>query len=358
MSTIKVMVVDDSAFMRRLIIKTLEKNKEIEIVGYARNGEDALEKINIYKPDVMTLDVEMPIMNGIETLEKLICENPLPVIMVSTLTTAGASLTLRALELGAVDFVAKPEQREDIVLLEEELVDKIKIAAKVKMNKKCKDPTKIPKIPLTPGQKMQKKINQDKQVNVVNKIHAVAIGTSTGGPPALQEVLLALPKDFPVPIVVVQHMPKGFTAPLSNRLNNLCEIEIKEAEEGDKLTPGKVLIAPAGWQIDFKRVGRDVVVTLKTHTDIKTRFKPSVDVMLLALNKIYRGNCLGVILTGMGSDGALGLTELKKLGGTVLAQDEESSVVYGMPKAAVDAGIVDKIIPLSQVAGEMKKIVR
>ncbi|SMB82875.1 two-component system, chemotaxis family, response regulator CheB [Desulfonispora thiosulfatigenes DSM 11270] len=358
MSPIKVMVVDDSAFMRRIIISTLEKSNEIEIVGYARNGEDALNKIKIYKPDVITLDVEMPIMNGIETLEKLICENPLPVIMISSLTTEGASLTLHALELGAVDFVAKPEKREEMALLEEELVHKVKIAARVKVNKKCTVPGTIKKPELSPEKIKQDKINQDKKIDVKNKIEVVAIGTSTGGPPALQKLLLSLPKNFPVGIVIVQHMPKGFTGPLATRLNKLCEIDIKEAEEGDKIAPGKVLIAPAGYQIDFKRTGKEVIVNLKTVAPIQTRFKPSVDVMLLSLKKVYGGNCLGVILTGMGSDGTIGLTELKKLGATVLAQDEASSVVYGMPKSAVEAGVVDKILPLSQIAGEMQKIVR
>lgn len=345
--TIKVMVVDDSAFMRRMIISILEKDPELEIVGYARNGEDAFNKIDKLKPDVLTLDVEMPIMNGIDTLKKIMCEKPLPVVMLSSLTVQGASLTLQALDIGAVDFVAKPEKRADLALLEEELQHKVKVAAKVKVKQKCVKES-IPK---------KTEPIEEKQITVSKKIELVAIGTSTGGPPALQTVLTALPADLKVGVVVAQHMPKGFTAPLAKRLNSICHIEVKEAAEGDIIKPGRVLIAPAGYQIEFKRKGKEVTVHLLTEAPIKTRFKPSVDVMFLSIAKVYGGNCLGVIMTGMGSDGTLGLKELKKLGATVLAQDESSCVVYGMPKSAVEAGVVDKIVDLSSIDKEILKIV-
>lgn len=346
-SPIKVLVVDDSAFMRRVIISMLENDSEIDVIGYARDGQDALNKISKLKPDVITLDVEMPKMDGIETLKNIMCSNPLPVVMLSAHTRDGAHQTLQALELGAVDFVAKPEGIANMQALAGELPHKLKVAAGAEVTRKC--------TPLAP---ILEKKTDEKVISVSRPIEVVAIGTSTGGPTALQTVLTSLPHNLPVGVVVVQHMPKGFTGPLANRLNELSALEVKEAEEGDMIAPGKVLIAPAGYQMQFARKGAGVTVTLSENSPIKTLFKPSVDVMLLSLAKVYGGTCLGVILTGMGNDGTKGLKELKKLGATVLAQDKDSCVVYGMPRSAVEAGVVDKTVTLSEMGNEIVKLIK
>ncbi len=341
---IKAMVVDDSAFMRRVIISMLENDADIEVVGYARNGEDALNKISRLNPDIITMDVEMPKMDGLETLEKIMDTKPLPVIMLSAYTKAGAYQTIKALEIGAVDFVTKPEGNENMQVLAEELPEKIKIAAGAKIKKTVSTAQKVK----TP----------EKKININTSLDVVAIGTSTGGPTALQKVLTKLPKDLPVGVIVVQHMPKGFTKPLADRLNELCFVQVKEAETGDVIEPGKVLIAKAGFQINFKRNASKVEIELVDKALIKTLFKPSVDVMLLSLSKVYRGNCLGVILTGMGSDGTIGLKKIKELGAPVLAQDEESCVVYGMPKSAVEAGLADDILPLEKIGDKIVQLVK
>lgn len=414
-SPIRVMVVDDSAFMRRVIISLLEKDPQIEIVGYARNGEDALAKVNRLNPDVLTMDVEMPKMNGLETLRKLMCSHPLPVVMLSSLTQAGAELTLQALEMGAVDFVAKPEGRTNMQLLGDELPRKVKIAAGVKVNRlytastpsvsgstsvtarsktKATDGTATSapdstagttgdsttystvcstKVSLT-GKTVTSETYSTGSISstadstfvsttdapilrLKHPVEVVAIGTSTGGPPALQTVLKALPADFPAGVVIVQHMPRGFTGPLADRLNDLCALEVKEAAEGDRVRPGRVLIAPAGYQMQFVRRRSRIHVHLNEDSPVKTLFKPSVDVMLLSLLEFYQGRCLGVIMTGMGNDGLRGLQKLKTLDGAVLAQDKDTCAVYGMPRAAVEAGVVDKTVPLPQIGKEIVDLV-
>jgi two-component system chemotaxis response regulator CheB len=360
---IKVLIVDDSAFMRRVITTMLESDQSIKVVTFARNGEDAIAKIKKYKPDVVTMDVEMPGLNGLGALRRIMCECPVPVIMLSSLTTAGASQTIEALTLGAVDFVAKPSNRNALSQLASELIQKVKTASGVHVKKFCNTLiTQVAKeISATKEQGVvatTDAIRAYKRVNAARKpIELIAVGTSTGGPTALQILLTKLPKNFPCAVVVVQHMPKGFTGPLAKRLDKLSQIEVKEAQDGDEVLPSRVLIAPAGYQTMFKKKGEKLYITLSELSPIKTLFKPSVDVMLLSAVENLGSKVLGVIMTGMGNDGLRGLKSLKSQNGIVLAQNESSCIVYGMPKAAVEAGIVDKVVPLNNLAQEIIEIV-
>ncbi|MDK2820341.1 MAG: two-component system, chemotaxis family, protein-glutamate methylesterase/glutaminase [Clostridia bacterium] len=332
--------------MRQVIIGILKNEPNIQVVGYARNGEEALRKIAGLRPHVVTLDVEMPIMDGLTTLKVLMKENPVPVVMLSALTTAHADVTIRALELGAVDFILKPAKREDITELADVLPNKIRAAARAPVRQFCGDKSSREIVPAS-------FISTPKS----GKVEIIAIGTSTGGPSALQRVLTGLPGNLPAGIVIVQHMPRGFTAPLAKRLNQLSQLEIREAEPDDVIKPGLALIAPAGKQMVLVRQAGKVQVRLQEEADINTLFKPSVDVLFLSVAKEYKARSLGVILTGMGNDGVRGLTAIKEEGGRVLAQDEASCIVYGMPKAAVEKGVVDKVIPLSEMAKEIVETV-
>ncbi|WXJ86320.1 Protein-glutamate methylesterase/protein-glutamine glutaminase [Moorella humiferrea] len=342
---VKVLVVDDSAFIRRVVGDILANDPEIQVVGTARNGKEALEKASLLAPDVITLDVEMPVMDGLETLEKLMAQKPVAVIMLSAHTEAGAVVTLRALELGAVDFVLKPQKPVEVKELAQILPEKVKAAARIPprrlcLGKPCREIVPAPLLSAGMG-----------------RFDVVAVGTSTGGPAALQQVLTRLPADFPIGIVIVQHMPPGFTAALARRLNELSALEIREAQEGDVVAPGVVLIAPAGKQMVVERKGSVVRTHLTEDAGIPTIFKPSADVLFLSVATVYGKRSLGVILTGMGNDGLRGLRAIKEQGGMVLAQDEETSIVYGMPRAAVEAGLADRVLPLPAIAGEIVSLV-
>ena len=372
---INVLIVDDSAFMRRVITTMLESDPSLKVITYARDGEDALVKIERYKPDVVTKDVEMPGLDGLSTLKLIMCEHPLPVVMLSSVTTAGARQTIEALSLGAVDFVAKPANRHELSTLASELIEVVKTAAGVSVKKVCSIKgsisTRPPAPPATPvplAQKIAPDLNTPVPVTLktsqsavtlqpISPVDLIAIGTSTGGPTALQVLLTKIPKTIPCGIVVVQHMPKGFTGPLAKRLNDLCEIEVKEAEDGDMILPGRAIIAPAGHQLTFTRKSGSLQISLSDQSPIKTLFKPSVSVMMLSAVETLGSRVLGVIMTGMGSDGLEGLKSLKIQKGLILAQNEETCIVYGMPKAAVEAGIVDKVLPLNQLANEITNIV-
>jgi len=372
---INVLIVDDSAFMRRVITTMLESDPSLKVITYARDGEDALVKIERYKPDVVTMDVEMPGLDGLSTLKLIMCEHPLPVVMLSSVTTAGARQTIEALSLGAVDFVAKPANRHELSTLASELIEVVKTAAGVSVKKVCSIKgsisTRPPAPPATPvplAQKIAPDLNTPVPVTLktsqsavtlqpISPVDLIAIGTSTGGPTALQVLLTKIPKTIPCGIVVVQHMPKGFTGPLAKRLNDLCEIEVKEAEDGDMILPGRAIIAPAGHQLTFTRKSGSLQISLSDQSPIKTLFKPSVSVMMLSAVETLGSRVLGVIMTGMGSDGTKGMKSLKIQKGLILAQNEETCIVYGMPKAAVEAGIVDKVLPLNQLANEITNIV-
>lgn len=345
---VKVLIVDDSAFMRNALSNMLSSDPEIKIVGTARDGLEAIEKVDTLKPDLVTMDVEMPRMDGITALRHIMERNPVPVIMVSSITTEGAKVTLEALDYGAVDFIPKnlSELSVNIIKIKEILIDKIKqIARKGVPRRHIRSaapprPVEIPKA--MPARALGER-----------RIGAVAIGTSTGGPKALQEIIPRLPKDFPAPIVIAQHMPPNFTGPFAERLNQLSQITVKEAEEGEPLKPGVALVAPGGGHMRVtRRRGIETVVSISENKE-DFIYRPSVDALMLSVAEFFPGRALGVILTGMGHDGLNGLMALKRTGGRIFAQNEETCVVYGMPKAVVDAGIADKVLSLEEIAGEI-----
>lgn len=350
MDKIKVLVVDDSAFMRRAITSMISSDPDLMVIGTARDGFEAIEQVLKLKPDVVTLDVEMPRMGGLETLRVLMVKSPLPVLMLSSLTTEGAKETMKALELGALDFVAKnlDDLSLNILKIEQEIVSKLKAIGRKRVKS-------LPNVPASPAAK-ELPIFSGSRLNS-GKVTMVAIGVSTGGPKALQELLPLLPKDFPAAVLVVQHMPKGFTGPFAERLNQLAKMEIKEAEHGEVIRVGVGYIAPGGLHMRAvkKRVTEVNIELSDQPADLLHR--PSVDVMMTSVAQSYAGRCLGVIMTGMGQDGLEGIREMKKTGAKTLAQDEESCVVYGMPKAVVDAGLADKVVSLSSMAGEIVNMV-
>jgi len=346
---IKVLVVDDSAFMRKALTSILQEDPEIKVIGTARDGDEAIQMIQDLKPDIVTMDVEMPRMDGITALREIMQKCPVPVIMVSSLTTEGAKVTLEALEVGAVDFIPKnlAELSVNIVKIKGMLIEKIKTIGKrgiIKRRPIAKPAeTKIE----TPKVEIPKV-----RVTTERKVGIVSIGTSTGGPKALQEIIPKLPKDFPVPIVIAQHMPPNFTKPFAERLDQLSHLSVKEAEEGETIKPGIVYIAPGRGHMRLKRRGIETLVNI---SDDKEEFiyRPSVDALMLSVADCFPGRSLGVILTGMGNDGAKGCKKIKENGGRIFAQNEESCVVYGMPRAVIEAGIADKVVSLEEMAGEI-----
>ena len=321
--------------MRRAITMMLENEPDFDIVATASNGEDALKSIFELNPDIVTLDIEMPGMSGLEVLEKVMSESPTPVIMISSLSTEGAEETIKALELGAVDFIPKSLSYVslDIVKIKDSLIEKIRnIGSRKKSILKN----------FTLQKKSPSVLDMDSK-SVGRKIRFVTIGISTGGPRTLQEVIPRLPKNFPRPVMVVQHMPPKFTKSLAERLDNMSEIKVKEAEHGEIVYPGCVYIAPGGFHMLLKKNHANIHVTL-TDKPLDTLHKPSVDVMLNSVVDIYGGQTLSVIMTGMGKDGLIGSQAVYRKNGKVMAENEDSCVVYGMPKAVVDAGITDKVI--------------
>ena len=346
---IKVLVVDDSAFMRKALTSMLQEDPEIKVIGTARDGVEAIQMIQDLKPDIVTMDVEMPRMDGITALREIMQKCPVPVIMVSSLTTEGAKVTLEALEVGAVDFIPKnlAELSVNIVKIKGMLIEKIKTIGKrgiIKRRPIAKPAeTKIE----TPKVEIPKV-----RVTTERKVGIVSIGTSTGGPKALQEIIPKLPKDFPVPIVIAQHMPPNFTKPFAERLDQLSQLSVKEAEEGETIKPGIVYIAPGRGHMRLKRRGIETLVNISEDKE-EFIYRPSVDALMLSVADCFPGRSLGVILTGMGNDGAKGCKKIKESGGRVFAQNEESCVVYGMPRAVIEAGIADKVVSLEEMAGEI-----
>lgn len=332
---IRVLVVDDSAFMRKILTNILAEGRGVQVVGTARDGLDALEEIPKLRPDVVTLDVEMPRMDGISALKEIMRRHPMPVVMLSSLTQSGAHTTLQCLELGAVDFVAKPSGAIslDIEKMSAEIVAKVSAAAR------SKPAMRQPLPAFTPVS------TRGIEPSGRRKITAVLIGSSTGGPRALQAVIPALPRDLGVPVVVVQHMPPSFTASLAERLNQSSQLSVREAKEGDHLHPGEVLVAPGGFHLEFNGLGQCML----TESAPVNSVRPSVDVTLRSLIHSKGPRMLGVLLTGMGADGAAALKELRIAGGTTIVEHESTCVVYGMPRAAVEMGAVDRILPLHAI---------
>lgn len=331
---IRVLIVDDSATARAVLREILESDSAIEVVATASDAYVARDKIVELKPDVVCLDVEMPRMDGITFLKRLMHYMPLPVVMVSSLTQNGAKTTLEALEAGAVDFVGKPHSHiyDGIDVMRDELLSKIKMASRVRVRQHALESIQ--------------QANTTSLTETTNKI--LAIGASTGGTEALKEVLMGLPRNAPGTLVV-QHMPANFTGAFAERLNGLCSMEVREARNGDSITPGVVLIAPGDYHMVVRRSGARYYVEIGTGKKVSGH-RPSADVLFNSVAKIAGSNAIGVILTGMGGDGARGLLAMRNAGAITLGQDEASCVVYGMPKVAYELGGVEKQLPLSQVA--------
>lgn len=345
---IRVLIVDDSAFARLVISRHLDVDPEIEITGTARDGIDALEKISTLKPDVVTLDVEMPRMDGITTLEKIMSDYPTPVVMLSALTAGGADVTIKALELGAVDFFLKQSiinpTGNDVTSME--LINKVKEASKVDV---ARVTTRLKNIVATLQRSSRKKAAATAaKTTKINKL--VIIGSSTGGPRALYEVVPSLPADLPAAVLIVQHMPPKFTRSIAERLDELSQIDVKEAEAGDLVRLGQALIAPGGYHMVVQMNG---VIALNQEKP-RCGLRPAVDVTMEAAVKVYGSRCVGVILTGMGNDGTQGCAMIKAGGGKVLAEHESTCVVYGMPRSVVEAGLADRVVPVQKMVDEIK----
>ncbi|WP_319543003.1 chemotaxis response regulator protein-glutamate methylesterase [uncultured Pseudodesulfovibrio sp.] len=337
---IKVLVVDDSAFMRKAISTMLDKDPGITVVGVARNGQEGLDMVRELNPDVVTMDIEMPKMDGLTALRHIMMESPRPVLMVSSLTTEGAEATLKAMELGAVDFIPKQLSKVslDIIKIEKDLIERVKTVAMRKMRHVARP---------TARKKPAPRVRPRADGRPVRDV--VAIGVSTGGPPVVQKILSSLPADFPAGIVIAQHMPAAFTGPFAERLNGVSEITVKEAETGDIFRPGHAYVAPGGRHIVLdQKVSRiDVVVTDQPSDAL---YKPSANVLISSVAAAVGKRGLGVILTGMGNDGCEGIRDLKARGGRALAQSDSTCVVYGMPKAIVDESLADEIVDLDDMA--------
>lgn len=346
---IKVLIVDDSAFMRKSLSIMLSRDINIEIIGAAKNGKEGYDLAKSLRPDIITLDVEMPVMDGLTALKLIMKDAPTSVIMVSSITTEGAESTLKAFEYGAIDFISKEQSfvSVNITNIKDELIRKIKSIVYHKWNTASKSGSTLNKssAPISP-------VTKGTLPNI--RYNAIALGVSTGGPISLQKVIPLLSENINVPVFIVQHMPPKFTKSLADRLNGMSKLTVKEAEHGDLIAINTVYIAPGGKHINFVKMGSSTKIILSD--DPTSLHRPSVDVMFHSALAIYGKNMLGVIMTGMGKDGLEGITELKKLGGNCLAQNESTCIVYGMPKAVVDAGFADVIAPLDQIANKINTV--
>ncbi|GBC93926.1 Chemotaxis response regulator protein-glutamate methylesterase [bacterium HR15] len=352
MSKIRVLVVDDSLFMRRMISELLTRDPDIEVVGAARDGQEGLELARQLKPDVITLDVEMPLMDGITMLERLMQEQPTPVVMVSSLTREGAEITLQCLERGAIDFVTKPSGAIslDLYKVSSQIIEKVKTAARVPRHRLRAHferpmlgsaPFSEPKI--TPNSSAGASPSKFRSVETCP---LVVIGASTGGPRALSVLISQLPSDLIVPMLIIQHMPEGFTRSFAERLDKLTHLRVREAQEGDRIEAGMAYLAPGGHHLQVRRGGS---LHLSTEPPLHG-VRPAVDITLLSLAQNYSGKLVVAILTGMGNDGAMGVRALHAKGARILAEDERSCVVFGMPRAAIQTGCVHRVVPIEQMA--------
>lgn len=341
--SIRVLIVDDSATARAVLKEILNAAPGIEVVGVAPDAYVARDKVVELKPDVICLDVEMPRMDGVSFLKKLMVHMPTPVVMVSSLTRQGAQVTLDALEAGAIDYVAKPHSNiyDGVDEIKTELVEKVRIAAKAQVRKKSVS-------------EVRRVASYTPLAETTQKV--IAIGASTGGTEALKEVLMRMPRNSPG-IIVVQHMPATFTKPFANRLNDVCEMDVKEAQNGDHVGIGQVLIAPGNLHMVLRRSGARYYVELGEGRNVSGH-KPSVDVLFNSVAKAAGANAIGVILTGMGADGAKGMSAMHAVGAPTIAQDEKSCVVFGMPKVAIEKGGVDHIISLDKIAKKTIELVQ
>lgn len=344
--SVKVLVVDDSRFFQRRVTEILNADPLIEVVGSAGDGAEAIMQVARLKPDVITMDIEMPVMDGITAVRKIMARHPVPVLMFSSLTTDGAQATLDALDAGAVDFL--PKRFEDISKDREEakrlLCHRVRTIARTRTAALRRAPVAVAGAvrPVPAVAPVARHMPRGRPVKLV------AIGTSTGGPVALLEVLRKLPASCSVPLLLVQHMPATFTPAFAKRLDQQCAIRVREAQDGDRLEPGLALLAPGGSQMSVERSGHEARVRIREGTADET-YKPSVDITFSAVAKLFPADTLAVVLTGMGADGREGVRALKQGGSTVWVQDEASCVVYGMPAAVAEAGLADQVIALPEI---------
>lgn len=377
---IKVLVVDDSAFFRRRVTEILNEHPELEVIGDAADGKQAIEQTAKLKPDVITMDIEMPVMDGITSVKKIMAATPTPIIMFSSLTHDGAKATLDALEAGALDFL--PKKFEDIAKDKKEGTKLLQERVRALGNRRAfmrrttparpaisrdkpltRDELSTAKKPLSPiasRSRASSPAATSGSGSVIRKASGksyklLAIGTSTGGPVALQKVLTEFPANFNLPIILVQHMPAAFTPAFAVRLNSLCKISIKEAENGEVLRPGTAYLAPGGKQMLIEARGSSAVLKIMEDDSSRVTYKPSVDLSFGSAAKVYGGDVLGVILTGMGADGREGSRMLKQRGAKIWAQDEQSCVVYGMPQAVTVAGLSEQSISIDQMGASILK---
>lgn len=345
MKQIRALVIDDSAFMRKMLSDILESDHRIKVVGTARNGEDGLRKIKALSPDVVTLDIEMPVMDGLTTLQKIMESKPTPVVMISSLTQKGAVQTFQAISMGAIDFITKPSGSIslDIDKVKDEIISKVVVASEVRLDNHSSQRQHRPVL--------RKTLPYHRSI--------VSIGTSTGGPKALQQVLKDLPKDFPAPILIVQHMPPKFTKSLADRLNDISEITVKEASHGDILKNGMAYVAPGDYHMRVKQMATSLAIELSQDAPVHGH-RPAVDVLFESLADIKNTNKIAVILTGMGRDGSKGIRAIKQKDETayVIAESKESCIVYGMPGAAVATGLVDQIVHLEEVSQNLTTLLK
>lgn len=343
-SKIRVVVVDDSALVRSLLTEIINRQADMECIGTANDPLIAREMIRELNPDVITLDVEMPRMDGIDFLGRLMRLRPMPVLMISTLTERGAEVTMRALELGAVDFVAKPRVgvANGLSQLATEIVDKIRIAAKAQVHRMVRPVASADATTSKPA------VSSAALLGRLSTEKLIAIGASTGGTEAIKEVLIHMPADAPA-IVITQHMPPGFTTSFAARLNSLCQITVKEASHGERILPGHAYIAPGGKQFAISRSGANYVAVVNDDPPVN-RHKPSVEVLFKSVAQHAGRNAFGVMLTGMGADGAVAMREMKDAGSYNYVQDEASCIVFGMPREAIAHGAANEVLPLGKIA--------
>jgi len=341
---IRILIVDDSAYMRYTISKHLSARPGLAVVGLARDGEEALRLVPELQPDVITLDVEMPRMDGLSALSEIMAKHPTPVVMLSSLTKEGTDVTIQALTLGAVDFIAKPDSKANVTAVMDELIEKIKSASQARIRK-------IPRLlrRVTRTEPLKPTLRPFRRKDKV-----VVIGTSTGGPKALKTLLPAIPPDLEAAILIVQHMPARFTRSLAERLNMLSPLLVKEAEPEEPLEAGKALLAPGGFHMT---VDEDAKIQLDKNPPMHG-VRPAVDATMASVAHHFPGTSIGVVRTGMGRDGANGSMLIHDAGGHIIAEAEETCVVWGMPRSVVEAGVADRVLPLPKIAKEIERSVR
>ncbi len=363
--TVRVLVVDDSGFFRRRITEILSNDARLEVVGSAENGMEAVRQVKALKPDVVTMDIEMPVMDGISAVRKIMAEQPTPVLMFSTLSYEGGKATLDALEAGAVDFL--PKRFEDMAKDRESgaqtLCARVYQLGSKRGGLGGRPATSPPSSTGTPKSAVTPPVSPKTSATPASRstagaatklrgVKLVAIGASTGGPVALQQVLMELPASFSAPIIIVQHMPANFTKAFADRLDQQCKISVKEAEDGDELRPGVALLAPGGKQLLLERAGVKTTVSIKESKPDMT-YKPCVDVSFGSASRVFSNGVLAIVLTGMGADGREGARLLKEGGSSVWAQDEASCVIYGMPAAIVQGNLADRVLPLKEIGSAL-----